>query len=1246
MPLSSAFVLLLLSQLLLSCFLLPRVERLPKPHSIQARLKRAAIIAVLEFIKSSAFCGALGTGAVLATVACLNVASGLRTSDVETWLACARTLKGALAAISGGIGYLVSCMAALGLFVFYHRTRRASEMRVVDSYMPIVNAWLEAALEGQQYKDYGPSPTMNEILKESESLKTACLAAIEGGATDPDVTTRLVAETTGKIEALYQVWRHLAVERLLELCVPPPGEEPLPRRSKVSSILNVILSESAFKTLKWQKKILGLACMVLLLPGFIQVQSSPLEEAAQNAVYKLEKTAHAHRLELENLRLQTAGRQAQEQWETFAKEQSSGDSEENQADESLSQEDEDTIANIATLFEQNAGEGRFVGFRLPDLDTSFFAPVREATARENVLRNCLAAAPHEVMERTEITPSAVRDGTPLQRAMADQLFAKRPAGSSSATTITEPVAVPDVPVPATQVKPRGAEGPKTALGGRVQRDLRKQWVQLPKQTRVGVVKKVQTFIDGLHKPVSSDVVASEIFSAFLGKIIEATAPLPQGADPVSKIAASLMKTGIAAPMQEAYRIAELNLVKGLVQEPTVEAAVARLETQSDLDALNLLETQKRITEALTDTTRSLFQKVSPRQKRSVDTPSLATKPEAGVDMGKVQRIIEELRPKTPYYSSGLAEAYSVTESVAEYADYFPGVRGADLQTSRGRMIAAWLPEVTQEAVQVLSAGTGAPSIADSVTDAARIAAQSINRLGTARSVRLLRGFSRVGGVLIGQESANPSETYPVVVDFSWDVQGDSAALQLMLQDETLVSLEPMPKRVINQALAYAADGRVLAATMVTAPPLEDLKILVHPALVDTPLGCAVIEVDRFVDKYTSSLPFRQAAYVEVQAQVALYKAARARRLKVFLDALTGDADNRPDIERRKQELLTDIEVPEVFKAKAEELLAAKRLPLLQAKPEFFDKELVGWILTSTGQPCDLDQVLSQVSEKALASLRTLDEEGRKRWFAEGPEYQIWSGVRETPFNRNSSFDFVRQKKDALLDPLEFVLQVAFTCEPAFYEGDASLFNDEKPFEFAELKKDIEEAITKGLSDPGNADDRNALKLVQQFTFAQRLFRNLFSGSLGKNAPIEKLAALASATGDPDACYLPTPRWNANPGAIEQGFLLNLVLLQAYLEKQKDVDGKAGDLQRIAAKLKGCLEKWVEKQHIDLGNDRTLDKILEREEGRENLSRNARSVLTLLKTWIDRTRTTLELRVALQVSKDEKAKHQCSCGATE
>ena len=104
MPLSSAFVLLLLSQLLLSCFLLPRVERLPKPHSIQARLKRTAIIAVLEFIKSAAFCGALGTGAVLATVACLNVASGLRTSDVETWLACARTLKGALAAIFGGIG--------------------------------------------------------------------------------------------------------------------------------------------------------------------------------------------------------------------------------------------------------------------------------------------------------------------------------------------------------------------------------------------------------------------------------------------------------------------------------------------------------------------------------------------------------------------------------------------------------------------------------------------------------------------------------------------------------------------------------------------------------------------------------------------------------------------------------------------------------------------------------------------------------------------------------------------------------------------------------------------------------------------------------------------------------------------------------------------------------------------------------------------------------------------------------------
>jgi len=56
--------------------------------------------------------------------------------------------------------------------------------------------------------------------------------------------------------------------------------------------------------------------------------------------------------------------------------------------------------------------------------------------------------------------------------------------------------------------------------------------------------------------------------------------------------------------------------------------------------------------------------------------------------------------------------------------------------------------------------------------------------------------------------------------------------------------------IVGQALAYAADGRPLAATMVTAKPLLELKILVHAALIDTGLGRRITELDRFVDEFT------------------------------------------------------------------------------------------------------------------------------------------------------------------------------------------------------------------------------------------------------------------------------------------------------------------------------------------------------------------------------------------------------------
>jgi hypothetical protein len=76
------------------------------------------------------------------------------------------------------------------------------------------------------------------------------------------------------------------------------------------------------------------------------------------------------------------------------------------------------------------------------------------------------------------------------------------------------------------------------------------------------------------------------------------------------------------------------------------------------------------------------------------------------------------------------------------------------------------------------------------------------------------------------------------------------------------------------ALTYAADGRVTTATITKADPLNERRILLHPALVDTWLGCRAIQIDRFVFDSTSKSKVRDQRLALVEVQRWLYAVAR------------------------------------------------------------------------------------------------------------------------------------------------------------------------------------------------------------------------------------------------------------------------------------------------------------------------------------------------------------------------------------
>ena len=106
-------------------------------------------------------------------------------------------------------------------------------------------------------------------------------------------------------------------------------------------------------------------------------------------------------------------------------------------------------------------------------------------------------------------------------------------------------------------------------------------------------------------------------------------------------------------------------------------------------------------------------------------------------------------------------------------------------------------------------------------------------------------------------------------------------------DGSTIDAGPFHASVVHGALGYAADGRSLTATMISAEPLHDLEIVVHPALLDTSLGCRAISIDRFADERLgeeTSIPTARAER-GFRADVTLYEMARAAIIDSVVDRL-------------------------------------------------------------------------------------------------------------------------------------------------------------------------------------------------------------------------------------------------------------------------------------------------------------------------------------------------------------------------
>ena len=238
----------------------------------------------------------------------------------------------------------------------------------------------------------------------------------------------------------------------------------------------------------------------------------------------------------------------------------------------------------------------------------------------------------------------------------------------------------------------------------------------------------------------------------------------------------------------------------------------------------------------------------------VTTPDISRE----LSVADVQQFALEDRSETMIAVDRLVTAFenpyvltdSNTDVLSSFSSIFPGVHGQAAGTPQARILQQLYPNLAERQFGPV------PDAAFGATDAGRLrkiapseaSAAARTMVSLARSYPALRGYSRVGGVLIGR-GPDPDPDHPSLsIDrFSHSIlPGPTAALELRLthDDDTEIALGPYDPAIAHLALAYAADGRPLAVTIIRAGPLRDHKILLHPALVDTGLGCRAIQLDR------------------------------------------------------------------------------------------------------------------------------------------------------------------------------------------------------------------------------------------------------------------------------------------------------------------------------------------------------------------------------------------------------------------
>ncbi len=1161
----------------------------PSPHSIP-RVALLSALGALATIFTLAAVSAGLTWLFLFVLTSTNVASAERiASAIETL----RGLQEWAAAGSRPVALLVLAGLLSMLVVVAHRAGKRRIEGVFRQRFAEESRRLDEAFQRGEWEPLPNTPELDQLDHHIGGARQAIAAA----PPDQDLSAAV-----GQLQRLYALRYALDRARRIDLQVDPDEIAAPPPRTRGQQVARFFVSEGLARSLVGGRRLAFLVTFLLLVPSLVTVQ---LASAAGGLDLQL--------VQLQDLQVAASAAEAREAWEN-AKERGAA----SPAAESAITDDE-ALDALSSQFELSYVEG--ASFSAPLVATG---GLRVHAIRSAILENAAAAAPGRVTLQ-QIAPGNEVAG--LHEVAASHLAEEH-------------------------ANPRG---PRTAVGRAARERLAQLRVEQPglwTQIKSSALPDRAAFqrvasIDDLGR-----FIVGEVAGVAMADAVDSTTPLGAVAEELRAKASpdalkrdygirierymtslaggdSLAQAGSVAAMHDPVRptFQENPFGDLLAQVRTDDVATYLTDHPPSLQPANDVAGRRqaaatyealyaqRVSHDLNDTAEFLlsFEDVF---------PSHAT-PQNTVHEELLNRVSSDRRAPELYVpdKSTMGDPPGPTPGVGGPIGNPPvsppgggGVLGADSH-HRGRPNTVKPPPSTS----------------------------SRAAFARARSFSGLRGFARIGGVLIGR-TAETGATVELT-GFSWTRDDAGITLRLTAPTGRVIERGPFHPSIVHQALTYATDARPVTVTMITAAPLLDLQILLHPALIDTPLGCLAARLDSFVDEASSPdlgssrlHRERTKALELVSDYERLYRHAQWLRLGAIsarLSPVIRHQLNQPPpdgvaLERilssTQQALLRNTSDRPLPYASAGRMADRLELPF-RSKHEFYDSALINTILACSSEATlpGFDSCIERSS--AAHQAQTLG------WLYPPPSFQLWSGVRERAHDLDPELRFLAPPTltGPNSTPFEFMLQLAFTSPPLF--GKESEPGD--PWEFPALKELIHTSAYAYASEGrGKEERRRTLLRMAEFTVLQRFFRAALEERFGPGFPLEGLARLSRETAS-SVKTSRTRRWLAKPGHAQLQLLQLLKAVAPSLERGTSSSETviAAGARRCGAELSRALRAAGTLSEQAAAWPQSCEELA-------NLRGPERTLSGAVTEAVNDTRVAIRLRTDLGIAQDESASDTC------